>query len=208
VQPKLWTILLVPLIAAIVWSSAYVQVSAPESSVADALPTVMPFNQESPGEVRLMAARALAREAVGRELLAGRLTVPEAAAVFEWLDYQHPALTISMIEAANRIMASGSPVGSELSAGARHEGEWLCLRTAGHARDLAWKASPERAEALSVALDDGLIRAWKSGEARALPAVDAHGCRTLLQRAREVPFGTPGQQPPVDASDLRLVDRE
>lgn len=155
-----------------------------------------------------MAARSHAREAVGRELLVGRLTVPEAAAVFEWLDCQHPALTISMIEAANRILASGSPVGSELSAGARHKGEWLCLRTAGYAQDLAWKASPERAEALSVALDIELIRAWKSGEARALPAVDEHGCRTLLQRARDVPFGAPGPQTPVDASDLRLADRE
>jgi len=110
-----------------------------------------------------------------------------------------------MIETANRAMGGGSPVGSELSAGARHEGEWLCLRTAGYARNLAWGENPARAGALAAALDDGLIRAWESGEARALPAIDEDGCRTLLLRARTVPFGAP--RPAVDASDVRLVER-
>ena len=148
-RPKLLTIALVALIAAVVWCSDRAWVSAPTpsglDSWADSWPLVMTADAEAPGEVRLMEARACARRAVGRELLAGRLTVPEAAAVFGWLDRQHPAIPASMIEAVNRAMAGGSPVGSELSAGARHEGEWLCLRTAGYARNLAWGESPERA---------------------------------------------------------------
>ena len=117
-RPKLLTIALVALIAAVVWCSARVRVSAPAPSSPDSLPLplVGPVGAEAPGDVRLIDARACARRVVGRELLAGRLTVPEAAAVFGWLDRQHPALSASMIETANRAMAGGSPVGSELSA--------------------------------------------------------------------------------------------
>jgi len=93
VRPKLWTIPLVVSIAAVVWCSARVRILAPPPpGVADALPTVVPLDSESPDDVRLMEARACARRAVARELLAGRLTIPEAAAVFGWLDRQHPAL--------------------------------------------------------------------------------------------------------------------
>ena len=207
-RPKLLTVVLVALIAAGVWCSARVRVSPPAPSDPDSLPLGSPVDAEAPGDVRLIDARACARRVVGRELLAGRLTVPEAAAVFGWLDRQHPALPASMIETANLAMAGGTPVGSELSAGARHEAEWLCLRTAGYARNLAWGECLERAEALSEALDDGLLRAWESGKARSLPAVDEDGCRTLLLRAREVPLGTPQSKHPIDVTDLRLVHRK
>jgi hypothetical protein len=108
---------------------------------------------------------------------------------------------------AERAMASGSPIGSELSAVAGHDGEWLCLRTVGYARNLAWGECPDRAEAISAALDEALIRVWRSGEARALPAIDENVCRTLLFRARAELFAAPGQASTLDASDLRLIDR-
>jgi hypothetical protein len=198
VRPKLWTILFVSLISAVVWCSARVRVSAPPPDASDALSLRMLPDAEAPSDVRLMDARARARHAVGWELLAGRLTVPEAAAVFGWLDRQHPALSTSMIEAANRAMAGGSPVGAELMAIAKHEGEWLCLRTVGYARNLALGECPECAEELAAVLDDRLKREWKS--ALALPAVDEASCRTMLLRVRA------GSR--FDTSGLRLVNRE
>jgi len=198
VRPKFWTIPLVLSIAAVVWCSARVRVPALE--LPERLPVGTPADMEAPGDVWLIEARASARRVVARELLAGRLTVSEAAAVFGWLDRQHPPLPSSMIEAADRAMASGSPVGSKLAASAQHDGEWLCLRTAGYARNLASAESPDRADCLSVALDASLLRAWQTGEARSLSPINEDDCRALLLRARERSIA--------EVSDLRLIDRK
>jgi hypothetical protein len=208
VRPKPSAIVLVSLALAAggIWYATRPRHAAP--GPRHAVPAAWDALEETPVEARLLCARVFARQAVLRDLLAGRMTIPEAAAVFDWLDRQPPVPTISVTEAVCW-SAVRSPVEIELAAGARVDGEWQCLRVTGWARDLAAMESPDRAAEFSVALDAGLLRVWESGKARALPAVDEAGCRALHDRALAVAsLGATGSTPPVATSGLRLIDRK
>jgi hypothetical protein len=145
-----------------------------------------------------LAARSRARDAVCRELLAQRINLPEAAALFGWLDQLPPEVDPALLQ-FNQLK-------SDLPVSTREE--WLCVRAAESAKGVARCDSPERAAELRARLDEELRRVWESGATKVLPVVNEWGCRLLHERslaAGEV-LST-GSLSPVLASDLPLIAR-
>ena len=156
-------------------------------------------NDSGPVEARV--ARFIAREAICRELLAGRLTLIEAAAVFGWLDDQPPVIPTSMRQIP--ILKPGNLM-------IEMPGEWLCLRAAQYARGVAQHDFSDRAVELDEHLGDQLNRVLSSGEANDLPMVNENACRALLERSLVAArtFMPRGPLPAMSAADLQLVGRK
>ena len=163
-----------------------------------AAPAAWSVDDEVSERIDAIAARSLARDAICRELLAQRMTLPEAAAVFGWLDKQPPELEAALMQ-YNLVKTDLQVVTRE---------EWLLLRTVDCARGVARHDSPDRAAELEAKLDEELGWLWESGEVKVLPAINESGCRLLYERsvaAHEV-LST-GSSSPVLASDLPLIAR-
>lgn len=161
-------------------------------------------------ENRLRVARCMARVAVVHELLARRLSVIEAAAVFGWLDRQPPELRNSDQMYAALSFLRDDPEGAKLVNEAAVREEWLCLHVTNYAIDVARSDLPGQADRLAAELDAELRREWAAGRVRSLPAVNEVACRMLLERslAGVAAFTRLGPVPPIPASDLRLIVRE
>ena len=115
--------------------------------------------------------RTWARAAVVREVAAGRLSVPDAAAVFGWLDQQPPAAPTEVVRATAR-------TGYKDLVAARTESDWLCLQVVIYARsDRA--LSPARL----FEVEDEYRRVCAAPGGSVLPPVAAADCRELLARA-------------------------
>lgn len=127
---------------------------------------------------------------VARAAAAGGLTLPEAAAVFGWLNDQPPALLL-----ARRAAAVRGRIGRP--AGGWTEAECLCLEVVARA------GGPVGAAGLWA--EFGALRAC--GRPLVLPSVDPDGCQGLLERATEQAAAEwAGGRPPVlDLAGLRLT---
>lgn len=149
-----------------------------------------PPSAECP-EVTAIATRSIAKQAVSKEVDAGRMTVLEAAAVFEWLNRLEPALPTDqtllspVVESAFRDFDPS-------------EERDLCLQVLGY---LNW--APAR---LAEAKAD-LRRALEAPGGLTLPPVNESDCRVLVARSGDLwergRFGRAGSAVPV--SDLKLV---
>ncbi len=197
----------VVLVLGLVAAAVLVQTGRVPSPFASLAPPGLTESAGEPDDEALTAskfltARFVAREAVARELLSGRLTVAEAAAVFAWLDDQPPVVPPSLM---NQGWATHRGFLADLIPGSRED--WLCLRAAECARQLACFEWPDRAGELGDALEAQVRQAWAGGEARRLPAVNERDCRCLLDRSITgvEAFSALGPVPAVPVRDLRLI---
>jgi hypothetical protein len=164
---------------------------------------------ESEPENQVRLARMAARLAVSRELLARRLTVAEAGAVFGWLDEQPPQVRPCELKNIRNVLLRNEEVPWHYVDRATDRGEWLSLRAVDYAMSVAREEFPESADRLAEELDAELEQRWTTGEFKSLPEVNEPACRALLQRsiAAVEAFMRLGPVPAIPASDLRLVAR-
>ena len=163
-----------------------------------AAPAAWSVDDEVSERIDAIAARSLARDAICRELLAQRMTLPEAAAVFGWLDNQPPELEAALMHY--------NLVRTDLQVLTREE--WLLVRAVACAPGVARHDSPDRAAELEAKLDEELRRLWQTGKAKNLPAVNEWGCRLLHDRSIAASdVSSTESPPPVVASDLPLIAR-
>jgi hypothetical protein len=123
-------------------------------------------------EAVAVAARSLAKAYLAEEVIRGRRTVPEAAAVFGWLNRQPPAIDAADIR--HRF--------PRLSAGA-DEAEVLCAQVTGFIVGTLRCANPARESEL-VRTGQEQMDAVRDPTGRLiLPAVREADCRELVRRA-------------------------
>jgi hypothetical protein len=145
-----------------------------------------PSSAEPEPEVMELAARAEAKAAVSRELLAGRLTLTEAAAVFEWLAGQ-PSPTPTIETKLSYVRAVVAWIGSVVECDS---------------------CGSEDRKALQR-LTDQLRQIEGAQVSPPLPEVNTPDCQALLERALAsvdaLRFGPAIQ---INVHDLRLVWRD
>ena len=128
---------------------------------------------EDTGEFGQVGTRMLAREAVAWEVLEGRLSLQEGAAVNDWLNHQPPVLTS---ETFHRF--TFSPVAIDV--GGLSEESFLCHSVLAHACSFE-SATPARISELK----SEFRCKYETPHPFALPQVVESDCQKLLERSRE-----------------------
>jgi len=155
---------------------------------------------EATSEFERVAARMMAREAIAWEVLEGRLSLQEGAAVFDWLNHQPPVLNS---EAPHRC-TFGIPDAID-DRGLSGE-SYLCHSV------LTYVCSFENATPARISEMKSAFRRTCETPCRfSLPNVVESDCVELLERSREAWLvcryaGNP-RRPTVSAHDLRFVVR-
>lgn len=149
----------------------------------------------------MYSMRALAKSAVTSEVVEGRMSVPEAAAVFGWLDRQPP---VPLTNPSTCL--SPYSVGADDLDAARSGEDLLCLQVLAHA------AAPGRSAPTRLAeIRAEFRRTCAAPGGAVLPSVSERDCREFLARARvaapALRGGTSGAPVTVDIAGLRLVAR-
>jgi hypothetical protein len=125
--------------------------------------------------IEVLFVRSVARDLVAQEVIAGRMTVPEAVAMFAWLD-AHPPWYPAAPPGQMAVLAGLSDPGDYT------EAELLGLRLVAHAEVAARSASAPVGCAERVRGEFLAVRA--QGKFTRLPAVPEDRCARLLDQAR------------------------
>ena len=137
-------------------------------------PTTRPAAADRPADSEAVLARSLAKHCVATEVTRGRLTVPEAAAVFGWLNRRPPPADPAEV------------IGRQFSlsdAARRCEAEVLCAQVMAYRAAAVRHPNPAR-EADLVWLGQAQVRMCRGPDGRPrLPAVNETDCENLLDRA-------------------------
>ena len=145
-------------------------------AIARPRPTALPADPRAdrPADSDAVIARTLAKHFVATEVARGRLTVPEAAAVFGWLNRLPPPT-----DPAEHV---GGMSGIS-DAARRSEPEVLCAQVMTYRAAAVRNPNPAR-EADLVWIGQAQIRLARGLDGRPLlPAVNEADCRELIERA-------------------------
>jgi hypothetical protein len=197
VQPKTRAPVVVLVYAAFVAAMATLVMAPGRRPPPAAPPPPAAEFDEPPAEVAAVFERIMAKAAVARAVLADRLSLPEAAAVFGWLNRLPPAEARRFLRLPDGDFEASS------------DEEFLCLSV------VVWVAqeadiAPADAHAGQVAraVKGQFRRAFADGARVALPAVVESDCRELVARVRAAAEGRRASGPyePPSVDGLRLVE--
>jgi hypothetical protein len=163
-----------------------------------ATPPVPPVPPDDDPDIH--GVRTLAKWAIASEVAGGRMSLPEGAAVFGWLDRLPPGPSdprVCLEKAADK---------DDFQA-ARTEADFLCLSVLVYVSEGGRSKSSRLPEIRSE-----FRRACAAPSGADLPAVNETDCREFVARARAAWFllcttGSSGARAQVDVGGLRLVDR-
>jgi hypothetical protein len=162
------------------------------------VPTLDPTPEDAPDAVSArLQARSIAKSAVAQEVVAGRLTLPEAAAVFGWLNRLSPSAMTDTLRGLH-----DTPRDAALT-----DLDVLCYQVVLYVGQVAGRESPAYRAGRSAVIAGRCRPVCGRAE---LPEVNDADCRHLLARAEEwvaggAASGAPDPLPRAD--DLRLVER-